>query len=76
MTPTPGMPGGSGGGPRPPMPYPYSPAAGIRPGDPAVPPGYPPGPLHNGGNVGYARPMVGLLIFTQINPFKLVLIYY
>jgi len=44
------------GGPRPPLPYPYSPA--VRPGDqPGVPPGFPPG-LHNGVNVGYARPMV------------------
>jgi len=58
VTPTPGMPGGSG--PRPSLPYPYSPA-GVRPGDPPVPPGYPPhGPLPNGAgaNVGYARPMV------------------
>ncbi|XP_021968330.1 protein groucho isoform X1 [Folsomia candida] len=50
VTPTPGS------GPRPSMPYPYSPAAGIRPGD-AIPPGYPPPGLHNGGNGGYARPM-------------------
>jgi len=63
VTPTPGIPGVGPSGSRPPLPYPYSPA-GVRPGDPPVPPGFPPGvPLHNGSgaNVGYARPMVRLI---------------
>ncbi len=67
MTPTPGGGGMPGGSARPPMPYPYSPA-GIRPGDGAVPPGYPPGPLHNG---SYARPMVcqsAMDFFNNYNP--------
>jgi len=67
VTPTPGMAGGSV--PRPPLPFPYSPA-GVRPGEPIVPPGYHPGgPLHNGagGNVGYARPMVSVYSISEKN---------